>query len=74
MDELGFSIVQNHCLRIVGMKGKKCVGSVSSAERGVNTTVFCCCSADGMYVPPINIFKGKQLVLASTRRQHSCNV
>jgi hypothetical protein len=38
--------------------------AVSNAERGVNTTVVCCCSAESMYVPPLIIFKGKQLVLA----------
>ena len=34
---------------------------MSSAERGIKTTVVCCFNAVGMYVPPIIIFKRKRL-------------
>lgn len=57
VDESGLSTVQNKCQKILGQKGKKQIGTVSSGERGVNTTVVCCASASGNYVPPMLIFK-----------------
>ncbi|KAJ8964063.1 hypothetical protein NQ314_005146 [Rhamnusium bicolor] len=38
----------------------KDVGAASSGERGVNTTVVCCVSAAGSYIPPMFIFKRKR--------------
>ena len=61
MDESGISVVQKRCQKIIGLKGKHQIGVVSSAERGINTTVVCCFNAAGMYVPPIIIFKRKRL-------------
>ena len=61
MDESGISVVQKLCQKIIGLKGKHQIGVVSSAERGINTTVVCCFNAAGMYVPPIIIFKRKRL-------------
>ncbi|XP_046663524.1 MFS-type transporter clz9-like [Homalodisca vitripennis] len=57
VDETGVSSVLNKCQKVVAEKGKRAVGTISSAERGVNTTVVCCSSAAGMYVPPLIIFK-----------------
>lgn len=57
MDETGVSTVQNKCQKVIAEKGKRAVASISSGERGVNTTVVCCSSAAGMYVPPLIIFK-----------------
>ncbi|XP_046674733.1 uncharacterized protein LOC124363528 [Homalodisca vitripennis] len=57
VDETGVSTVQNKCQKVLAQKGKRQVGSVSSGERGVNTTVVCCASASGIYVPPMLIFK-----------------
>lgn len=57
VDETGVSTVQNKCQKVLAKKGKRQVGSVSSGERGVNTTVVCCTSASGSYVPPMIIFK-----------------
>ncbi|XP_039294504.1 jerky protein-like [Nilaparvata lugens] len=57
IDETGVSTVQNKCQKVIAEKGKRAVGSISSGERGVNTTVVCCSSAAGMYVPPLIIFK-----------------
>ena len=52
MDESGISVVQKSCQKVIGLKGKHQIGSISSAERGINTTVVCCNNAAGQYVPP----------------------
>lgn len=57
VDESGFSTVQKKSPKILAQKGKHQVGSISSAERGVNTTIVCCTSASGNFVPPMIIFK-----------------
>lgn len=57
VDESGFSTVQRKSPKILAQKGKHQVGSISSAERGVNTTIVCCTSASGNFVPPMIIFK-----------------
>lgn len=59
VDETGISIVQSKTPRIVGLKGKKQVGALSSAERGALVTVVCCMSAGGDFVPPMLIFPRK---------------
>jgi len=56
MDETGLTTVQKP-QKILAKKGKHQVGALTSAERGVNTTVVCCVSAAGQYVPPMIIFK-----------------
>lgn len=60
VDESGLSTVQKRPQKIVGLKGKKQIGSIASGERGVNTTLVVCCSASGVYVPPMIIFKRKK--------------
>jgi len=55
VDETGFSIAHKPH-KIVAKRGKKSVGALTSAERGKNTTVVCCFSAAGEYVPPFIIF------------------
>ena len=61
MDESGISVVQKSCQKVIGLKGKHQIGSISSADRGVNTTVVCCNNAAGQYVPPLVIFKRKRM-------------
>ena len=60
MDESGLTTVQKP-MKVVSKKGKRQVGSITSAERGSNTTVVCCVSAAGRYVPPMVIFKRKRM-------------
>jgi len=60
VDETGISTVQKSVQKILGKKGKRQVGKVKSGERGVNTTVVCCVSTMGNYVPPLIIFKMKK--------------
>ena len=61
MDESGISVVQKSCQKVIGLKGKHQIGSISCAERGINTTVVCCNNAAGQYVPPLVIFKRKRM-------------
>ncbi|XP_046684926.1 MFS-type transporter clz9-like [Homalodisca vitripennis] len=60
VDESGFSTVQKRPQKIVGLKGKQQVGTITSGERGVNTTMVVCVNAAGVYVPPMIIFKRKR--------------
>lgn len=60
VDESRFTTVQKAQQKIVGRKGKRQVGSITSGERGVNTTMLCAVSAAGFYVPPMIIFKRKK--------------
>jgi len=55
VDETGISICHKPH-KIVAKRGKKNVGGLTSAERGKNTTVVCCFSATGQYIPPFIIF------------------
>ncbi|KAH1014766.1 hypothetical protein HUJ05_012597 [Dendroctonus ponderosae] len=59
VEETGCSTVQRRCQKILAKKGKHQIGSISSGEKGINTTVVCCASAAGQFVPPMVIFKRK---------------
>ena len=61
MNETGVSTVPNSTTKILVKKGKKIIGCLSSAERGSNTTVVCCLSAAGQFIPPYFLFKGTRL-------------
>jgi hypothetical protein len=54
--ETGLTTVQKS-RKLISIKRKSQVGSIASWERGMNTTVVCCVSAAGFYVPPILIYK-----------------
>ena len=60
VDESGITNVQVSG-RILARKGSKQVGRVVSAKRGTTTTVVCTMSASGTYVPPMFIFKRKNM-------------
>jgi hypothetical protein len=47
VDETGLTTVQNKFRKVISRKGKLQVGSISSGERGMNTTAVCCVSAAG---------------------------
>ena len=55
-DETGITTVPNKPSKIIARRGKKQVGSLSSAERGVTVTTLICCNAMGQYIPPLIIF------------------
>lgn len=52
LNETGLSTVHTP-VRVIAAKGIKQVGSITSAERGVNVTMICCISAIGNCVPPL---------------------
>ena len=56
VDETGITTVPNKPMRIIGTRGKKQVGALSSAERGQLVTVEICMSASGYYIPPMFIY------------------
>ncbi|KAJ4452263.1 hypothetical protein ANN_03781 [Periplaneta americana] len=49
-DETGLTVVQHKVNKVVSLKGKRQVGSVSSAERGSLVTAVTCMSAAGLFL------------------------
>jgi hypothetical protein len=49
--------VQNKSSKILGKKGTRSIGTLTSAERGFTTTATISMSATGHFVPPMLIFK-----------------
>jgi len=60
LDESGFTTVQSKMPKVVGSRGKKRVGQMSSRERGELVTVCCIVSAVGEAVPPFFVFPRKR--------------
>lgn len=60
VDETGMTTVPNKPLKVIARRGKKQVGSLTSAERGVLVTVEICMNAAGQYMPPMFIFPRKK--------------
>ena len=60
IDETGISTWQKPG-KIIAKRGCKQVGKVVSAEKWVTTTVVCAMSAGGVFVPPMFIFKRKNM-------------
>lgn len=56
MDETGIRTSSTKPPKVLSVYGKKQVGLVSSTEKGILTTVVCCCSATGVFLPPLFIF------------------
>ncbi|GLV46263.1 hypothetical protein CBL_12340 [Carabus blaptoides fortunei] len=61
VDETSISTVAGKNCKTLAKKGRKQVGRVVSAERGVSTTDVICMSAGGSYVPPMLIFSRKRM-------------
>ncbi|XP_046391537.1 MFS-type transporter clz9-like [Ischnura elegans] len=55
MDETGLTVV-HETMKVIGPKGQKRIGAVTSGERGKTTTVICCMNAAGGYIPPMIIY------------------
>ena len=55
MDETGLTTVHKP-LKVIAERKARQVGQVTSAERGVLTTVICAVSAAGGTIPPLMIF------------------
>lgn len=52
----GILTVPNKPSKVLSLRGKKQVGSLTSGERGVLVTVEACVSAAGNYLPPMFVF------------------
>lgn len=61
VDETGLTIVQTKVSPVIGLKGKRQIASLTSAERGALITVIFCMSAAGNFVPPLVIFPRKNM-------------
>ena len=61
VDETGLTTVQGRPSRIIAKKGRKPVGSLTSAERGQLCTAVICMSAGGAHIPPMIIFPRKRM-------------
>nr|CAI5837101.1 unnamed protein product [Callosobruchus analis] len=55
-DETGVSVVPKTKSKIIARKGRKQVGSITSAERGTTITIEIWFSASGQYMPPVMVF------------------
>jgi len=55
VDETGYTVCQKPG-KVVAARGKRSVGGITSAEKGRTITAVCCCSADGVFVPPLLIY------------------
>lgn len=56
VDETGILTVPNKPSKVLALRGKKQVGCLSSAERGILVTVETCMNAAGNFMPPMFIF------------------
>ncbi|XP_046388449.1 uncharacterized protein LOC124157622 [Ischnura elegans] len=60
VDETGILTVPNKPSKVLALRGRKQVGSLSSAERGILVTVETCMSASGNFMPPMFVFPRKR--------------
>lgn len=60
VDETGILTVPNKPSKVLALRGKKQVGCLSSAERGVLVTVETCMNAAGNFMPPMFVFPRKR--------------
>lgn len=58
MDESGLQL-NNRPGHVLAAKGSKAVASTTSTEKGETITVIACCNAEGTFLPPACIMKGK---------------
>ncbi|XP_063216887.1 uncharacterized protein LOC134527855 isoform X1 [Bacillus rossius redtenbacheri] len=61
VDETGLSVVQSKIPHVVGLRGKRQIGALTSAERGSLVTIIPCMSAGGQFIPPLIIFPRKNM-------------
>lgn len=66
-DETGITTVPNKPSKIIARKGKKQIGTLSSAERGATVTSLICCNAMGQFIPPL-------VILPRVRRNPSLEI
>ncbi|XP_050304919.1 uncharacterized protein LOC126742315 [Anthonomus grandis grandis] len=57
-DETGLQL-NTRAGQVLAEQGSKCVPSLSPGKKGETISVMACCSAEGTFIPPYYIFKGK---------------
>jgi hypothetical protein len=62
MDETGIKTSSERPPKVISTKGKKQVGVIATAERGELTTLICCCSSVGYYLPPCFVYGKRKRV------------
>lgn len=58
MGETGLQL-NNDLSYVIATKGSKLVPSITSGERGETITLIVCCNAEGNFLPPTCILKGR---------------
>ncbi|KAJ8939879.1 hypothetical protein NQ318_023219 [Aromia moschata] len=58
MDETGLQL-NNKPGHVIAKKGSKNIAGISSGEKGETITVISCCNAEGVFIPPTCVMKGK---------------
>jgi len=58
MDETGLQL-NNRPGMVLAERGSKAVVNITAQEKGETITVVACCNAEGQFLPPACIFKGK---------------
>lgn len=58
VDETGLQL-NNRPGQVIAEKGSKAVSNITFAEKGETITVVACCNAEGVFIPPVSIMKGK---------------
>ncbi|KAB0790336.1 hypothetical protein PPYR_15330 [Photinus pyralis] len=58
IDETGLQL-NNRPGEVLAKKGSKAVSTITSTEKGETITLVACCNAEGSFVPPAIIMKGK---------------
>ena len=58
MDETGIQLNNKAC-NVIAEKGSKSVSSITSSEKGETVSLLACCNAEGVFLPPVAIMKGK---------------
>lgn len=66
VDETGLLTVQSKSSKVFALRGRRQVGSLTSAERGVLSTFAVCMSAGGNYIPPFVIFPRQRMKVELT--------
>jgi hypothetical protein len=61
VDETGLTTVQRTSSKIIALRGRRQVGSRTSAERGQLYTTVICMNAAGSFIPPLIIFPRKRM-------------
>lgn len=58
MDETGLQL-NNRPGHVLAQRGSKAISTITSTEKGETITVIACCNAEGTFLPPACIMKGK---------------